>query len=403
MEPPLYRPPPLLDQFISMYNRPMTLLTLVLALGTVLFGSLDVSAQGREREYTGMCDASAAISLSDSLFAVADDEVNVIRIYSLDSPGAPVAIAPLFPIESPDSSKEKKKKGKKKVKVPEGATIPAPVIAGGEVSSPTTAEQILKATKRLPEIDLEAAARIDTMIFWVGSHGRNASGEEDLHRRQIFFSEILAEKNPSSALPLPSLKPILPPYTRLLDDLIAAPPLKRLRLEQAARLAPKEPGGFNIEAFGTTSDDRALIGLRNPLYNERAIVIPMKNPRAMIEGRSSTVLPPIYLDLSARGIKDLVMIGSTAYIIAGAPDSSARGALFEWKDTTRSTEVRLMLDLASTGINAEAILPLAGGRNLLLLSDDGKEIIEGKECKKLKDSSKKKFRTVEISLPPHLQ
>src|SRR4030088_2007076 len=40
-------------------------------------------------EYPGMCDPSAAQAISDSLFIVASDEDNVLRVYARDNPGAP--------------------------------------------------------------------------------------------------------------------------------------------------------------------------------------------------------------------------------------------------------------------------------------------------------------------------
>src|SRR5437870_778872 len=41
-------------------------------------------------DYAGMCDASAAVALTDRLFAVASDEDSVIRVYSREQGGPPV-------------------------------------------------------------------------------------------------------------------------------------------------------------------------------------------------------------------------------------------------------------------------------------------------------------------------
>ena len=42
--------------------------------------ALPLAGQGEER-YTGMCDASAAVSIGKGRFVVADDELDVLRIY----------------------------------------------------------------------------------------------------------------------------------------------------------------------------------------------------------------------------------------------------------------------------------------------------------------------------------
>src|SRR5947208_14937355 len=45
----------------------------------------------KETTYSGMCDASAAVILTDDLFVVADDEVIVMRVYSLSRGGMPLS------------------------------------------------------------------------------------------------------------------------------------------------------------------------------------------------------------------------------------------------------------------------------------------------------------------------
>ena len=44
----------------------------------------------RPARYTGMCDASGAVTVSSNLFIVADDEHNVLQVYRSDQPGGPV-------------------------------------------------------------------------------------------------------------------------------------------------------------------------------------------------------------------------------------------------------------------------------------------------------------------------
>ena len=48
-------------------------------------------ASAEETVFYGACDASAAVALDENTFVVADDEDNVLRIYSLKSPGMALA------------------------------------------------------------------------------------------------------------------------------------------------------------------------------------------------------------------------------------------------------------------------------------------------------------------------
>lgn len=57
-------------------------------------GRRDADNRSRARTdliFTGMCDASGAVELSRDLFAVADDEDNVLRIYDANRGGAPLS------------------------------------------------------------------------------------------------------------------------------------------------------------------------------------------------------------------------------------------------------------------------------------------------------------------------
>src|SRR5437868_6072599 len=46
-------------------------------------------AMAHPMTYTGTCDASAAVALGDDAFLVADDETDVLHVYSRSRPGAP--------------------------------------------------------------------------------------------------------------------------------------------------------------------------------------------------------------------------------------------------------------------------------------------------------------------------
>src|SRR6266567_529412 len=93
---------------------------LLLASGSFISAETKVS---QPAIYSGMCDASAAVALTDRLFAVASDEDSVIRVYHRDQGGAPVQIINLSPF--------------------------------------------LDLDPKRPESDLEGAARAGDRIYWI--------------------------------------------------------------------------------------------------------------------------------------------------------------------------------------------------------------------------------------------
>jgi hypothetical protein len=100
---------------------------------TVLLGTenLEAAAAATITEFTGACDASAVVPLDHRLFAMADDEDSILRVYARDQGGAPV--------QTIDLSK------------------------------------FLVLGSRRGETDLEDAARIGELVFWISSHGRNGN------------------------------------------------------------------------------------------------------------------------------------------------------------------------------------------------------------------------------------
>jgi hypothetical protein len=71
--------------------------------------------------------------------------------------------------------------------------------------------------------------------------------------------------------------------------------------------------------------------------------------------------------------------------------------LFSWSPATPNTPPHPSLSLP--GLNPEAIEPLQDLPNTpwIVASDDGTVRIDGRDCKQLKDDSRKRFRTVMVS------
>lgn len=295
--------------------------------------------------FHGTCDASAAVALDADLFAVANDEDNVLRFSRLSQPGPPVQMFDLGPL--------------------------------------------LKITKKSPESDLEGAARIGNQVYWVTSHGRNATGKPAPNRHRLIATELTLQGGRVSV----QLMGI--PYTNLLADLSRDPRLARFDLARASTLAPKTPGGFNLEGLTDTPEGTLLMGFRNPIPGGRALVVPLLNPRETTSGRPPEFGEPILLDLGGYGLRGMGSAGQGYYLIAGPFDGLGASRLYSWDG--RSGKPVLMERAVVPGLNPEGLCfhDAAGGREFLILSDDGAMAVDGMDCKKL-PPAQRRFRAFTV-------
>lgn len=297
--------------------------------------------------FEGMCDASGAVPLDAGRFIVADDEDNILRIYDTRRPGSAVASVDIGP----------------------GLDLP------------------LKGKKRPkhPETDLEAATRLGDRALWITSHGRSSKGKERPERLRM-FATTTAEPIAVSGKP----------HAGLLEDLLAEPRLAAFGLREAAQLAPKDPGGFNIEGMTATPGGGVIIGFRNPLHQGRALIVPLENPLAVIAGEPPRFGDPVLLDLGGRGVRSLSSWRGQYLIAAGSPTDAAEPgpALYTW-DGTGSPR---LADVDLAGLNPEAFFTPEDGQRILMLSDDGGVLLDGVPCKDLDDPRRKRFRAAWIEI-----
>lgn len=304
--------------------------------------------------FRGMCDASGAVELGGARFAVGDDEDNLLRIYESDRGGEPLDILDVSP------------------------ALDLPV------------------KKKTPEADIEAATRIGERALWLTSHGLNSKGEFQPSRFRFFATTAPTERAPLTSVGVA--------YHGLLQDLIEAPGLARYELAQAITLPPKR-GGMNIEGMARGSDQHSvLLGLRSPLFDRRALVVPLLNPLQLVAaGNTQRALfgPARLLDLNGLGVRALLAWRGQYLVVAGALDREASSRLYLWDG---ADHVQLVHDVSLDGFNPEAIVGRAEDTRVLLLSDDGTHELDGVPCKKLKDRSRKQFRGLWVELPnpaPH--
>jgi hypothetical protein len=297
--------------------------------------------------FEGMCDASGAVALSGNLFVVGDDEDNILRVYDARRGGTPVRSVDL----SPDLE--------------------------------------LPAKKKPPEVDIEAATGLGSLSFWLTSHGRNSSGKKQPSRLRFFATEE------TDAGP----RVVGKPYTTLLEDLLADPRMARFPLARGEALPPKASGGLNIEGMTAMPDGQSvLIGFRSPVPEGKALLVPLLNPREVVEqGARARFGEPQLLDLGGLGIRSLSWWRGRYLIISGGASGEATSRLFTWRGGDAAPVAVREVDL--TGLNPEAFYTPEQEEEILLLSDDGTVPLDGVECKRLKDPARKRFRGVWVRLP----
>ncbi len=290
--------------------------------------------------YYGMSDASAAVALSEDMFVVADDEDNVLRVYK--------------------------------------TTQPSPVFSYDLTS-------FLDIEPEHPEADIEGAAMLDDTIYWITSHGRNADGEMCPNRYRLFAVKVKIQNRNVT------IEPVGSPCRTLVQSLLKAENMRSLGLDRATQfdaagltkrqrenLAPKE-NGLNIEALCASADGNMLyIGLRNPRPDSKAIVVPLNNPKQVLEGRKPPVFAdPILLDLKGFGIRSMEYspFHKAFFLIAGPHnDKPAEFVLYRWSG--RKDEPPQVVRSINSDFTPEALVPFKNSPKLLLLSDDGSLVVD---------------------------
>lgn len=300
-----------------------------------------IEAASAAERYTGMCDASAAVAIGDGRFVVADDELDVLRVYQKSS-SKPVATLDLID------------------------------YLGNR-----------KGTSKNHEGDLEGAAVIGDRIYWISSHARKGGDSSiDPHRTRFFAIRISGAPNaPALALPAEA------PYETLLAELVADP--RFAILADASEHGPENgnPDGLNIEGLAATPEGALLVGFRNPQPENKALVVPLLNPR---ETLSRSARPRfgklILLDLGGRGIRSIEYVGGEYLIAAGPRGEAGKSpvrpafALFRWSGAPDKPPV-LVRALDDGSFRPEVLFFDPASEELVMLSDDGDDAVGALKCK----------------------
>jgi hypothetical protein len=293
-------------------------------------------------EYRGTCDASAAVSLGHDHFIVANDEENSLRVYRLGYPN-PVMVYDLDTFAEADPDR--------------------------------------------PEMDIEAAAKIGSRVYWITSHGTNRKGKYRPGRHRFLATDIGFKDG------RPVITPVGSAYTGLLEDMAAAAQLKKYRLEDAAETAPKDEGGLNIEGLAATPSGALLVGFRNPIPGGNALIVTINNPNGVIHCQKPEIGPVMELPLGGLGIRSIERRGDTYLIVAGPYDGNSDFRLYHWRGP--GTAPSMPVPAADFGgLNPEALFVASKGP-IQILSDDGAHDLGGMECKDL-PGAVQRFRGVAI-------
>lgn len=311
-------------------------------------------------EHFGACDASAAVPVGPTLFVAANDEDNVLRVYHSDISGPPVQTFDLAPCLAPDAGRD--------------------------------------------EADIEGGTWLGDRVYWITSHARNKNGKKKEARYQFFAVEFVLREDDLG------MRCVGSPYTRLLDDMLADPALARFGLRAASELAPKERGALNIEGLCATPAGTLYVGFRNPIPEGKALIVPLLNPAELVEGGGRARFgEPLQLDLGGLGIRSIKYWArrGTFMIVAGhfgaeePGDPAGRPSeLYTWSGADGDAPVRVAgVDLAGLNPEAQVIYPQQDAA-FQIISDDGTRDLDGKQCKDVEDSARRRFRSRWLSLPP---
>ena len=306
---------------------------------------------GSQLNFTGMCDASAAVAIDDQHILVAEDEVDILYLYRFDNPAN------------------------------------HPVGPGFDFSA-----QLRENPRR--ETDIEDAVRVGNRVYWIASHGRNKDGKKRPNRHRFFATDVAGSADQFQVTWVGKhetlLADILKPETWVGRDLKTAEKVREVIREaaepsakKAKRLAPKNEG-LNIEALAASRDGRSLfIGFRNPLLDGQAIVLELANPDELVEkeGATASIRRAILLDLGGLGLREMIYseVLASYVLIAGAAESGGIFKLFQWDGGSKVTLMRHLE--ARKNSSPEALVEFSDQRRLLILNDEGTRPVGDLECK----------------------
>ncbi len=297
-----------------------------------------------------ICDASAAIAIDKDHFIVGNDEDNFLRVYKARESDKPIQT----------------------------------LFVGNYCLNN------LRPDKK--EVDIEGVAQIDDVTYWITSHGRNSDGEKKIERHNLFANKLRSFQRDDQLIV--TEQQVGHTYENLVfNDLINNKKLSKYNFAEAEQKAAQAEGGINIEGLCATPKGELLIGFRNPIFDGKALLLPLKHPAKLVkkEDESAKFGDPIELDLGGRGIRSIEYWKKyNIYVIcAGSFGDSSKFALYLWSGNSDKQPKLVEGFEFPKDFRPEALLfyPDRDDR-IHILSDDGDAKREGDTpCKKIKDEN----------------
>ena len=314
--------------------------------------------------HTGISDASDAIELDGDYYMTADDEVDVVNVYSRKHSG--------LPLVSFNFSRM--------------------------VNLPDTVK---------PEVDTEAGARSPKhtdKVYWMGSMSTGKAPFDLKPNRDRIVCTSVSGTGAATSINYAG-------YTAIKSALLTWGDSHgyNFTASAAAGVDSKTPSGFAAEGMVFGPDSTTLwIGLRAPLVpnsnRTKAVLAPILNFETWFNNGSQTGNPtfgaPIELDLGRRGIRDIIRLKNGNYVIvAGNPGSDTlTSAIFKW--TGNISDAPIMINTAGNGVlNMEGVMeiqdPNPSNNKLQIISDGGDALLygDGLEAKSFTNLNLRKFRS----------
>lgn len=296
-------------------------------------------------ELVGMCDASGAVQIG-RFVVVADDERNTLMVYDWSAKAAP---APSIDLASL-----------------------SPLFAGKD------------------EADLEGMAKMPDGTVWViASHDAGKKDTERKPARQRLFALALAEGEGRVDATLKGNVSVdlieKGQYTKPMYGIIS----------NTIGKTSKDPLGLSIEGLAAGPSGSLLVGFRNPVHSNKALVQRLESPEAFVAGGEADFTGPRWLPLGGSGVRSLESDGEGAFVLVSGPSGDEDGfSIWRWRGFDDGTPPeRQPIDLGD--LHPEALLQIDGA--WWVLSDDGNRKIDGEKCKDL-PREKQRTRTARISL-----
>ncbi|HEX2749080.1 MAG TPA: DUF3616 domain-containing protein [Verrucomicrobiales bacterium] len=166
------------------------------------------------------------------------------------------------------------------------------------------------------------------------------------------------------------------PWGPILRDSISAPGQDAAVIN--LQLAGGTRDGFNVEGLTVSSDGRSLLlGLRSPLVEGKAVLVPITNPAAAL-GLSGAVQPlalaePSLLDLGGLGFRSIEWDAQhRVYLIsAGSPDDGGVFRFYTWTGNAADAPVAVTTPsaVAAARLDPEGLTPIPGMKSAVIVGD----------------------------------